>query len=258
MQIIEHSIVGVRCAAIRLRRRGTALEFVVFPMLHVAMPSFYQEVTERLRRCDLLVVEGIVPDSHDAEGDESHGDGQQAGEGSGVGSGVGSWALSALTATYRATAANRDSGLVEDDIAYGDLGVPVITPDLTERELGEGVRALPLKTRVLVWGATPLAAVGNYFNGRQRLLSRDIEVNDLPSAAEELESDDIGAFRELFLGRRDERVLTALAELYESRAGEALRVGVVYGGAHVPGIVHGLSRLGYRAVDAEWLTAVEA
>jgi hypothetical protein len=39
MQIIENSIVGTRSAALRLRRCGSELEFVVFPMLHVAMPA---------------------------------------------------------------------------------------------------------------------------------------------------------------------------------------------------------------------------
>ena len=249
MQIIEHSIVGVRSAVTRLRRRGTKLEFVVFPMLHVAMPSFYHEVAERLRQCDLLVVEGFISESPDDGGEGRDGKG-------GAGSGGGSLAVSALTATYRAIAANRDSGLVADTIAYGDLGVPVITPDLTMREVGEGVQELPLKTRLAIWGATPLTAVMNYFNGRQRLLTRTIEIDDLPSAAEELESDDAAAFRELFIGRRDERVLTALADLVETRSDEELRVAVVYGGAHIPGIVHGLCRLGYRPIDAEWLTAI--
>ncbi|MEV8379101.1 hypothetical protein AB0P21_40560 [Kribbella sp. NPDC056861] len=246
MQIIEHSIVGVRSAVTRLRRRGTKLEFVVFPMLHVAMPSFYAEVTERLLQCDLLVVEGIIDLPADGDAAETGG------------SARGLLALSALTATYRSIAANRDSGLVEDPIPYGELGVPVITPDMTTAEVGEGIHALPLKTKLQIWGATPLAAVMNYFNGRQRLLTRNIEINDLPSAAEELESEDAAAFRELFIGRRDEQVLTALADLVETRADEQLRVAVVYGGAHIPGIVHGLSRLGYRPIDAEWLTAVAA
>jgi hypothetical protein len=46
MQINENSIVGTRSAALRLRRRGSELESVVSPMLHVAMPAFYQ-VTRR-------------------------------------------------------------------------------------------------------------------------------------------------------------------------------------------------------------------
>jgi hypothetical protein len=51
MQILENSVIGTRSAVLRLRlrRRGSELEFVVSPVLHVAMPEFYQEVTRRLR-----------------------------------------------------------------------------------------------------------------------------------------------------------------------------------------------------------------
>jgi hypothetical protein len=231
MQIIENSIVGTRSAVLRLRRRGSELEFVVFPMLHVAMPEFYQEVTRRLRECDLLVVEGVIGDSV---------------------------AGSALTLSYQVISLNQDSGLVEDDIPYGDLGVPVITPDMTGEEFDKGVGELPLKTRLMMWGITPVAAALNFFNGRERLLSPDIEVNDLPTAAEELEPDEVAAFRDLLIGRRDEKVLTALAEVDAERSGEPIQVAVVYGAAHVPGIVIGLSKLGYRVATADWITAVEA
>ncbi|WP_235437560.1 hypothetical protein [Micromonospora sp. RV43] len=59
MQIIEHSVLGTRSAVLRLRRPGSRLEFLVFPMLHVASPALYAAVTKRLRECDLLVVEGV-------------------------------------------------------------------------------------------------------------------------------------------------------------------------------------------------------
>jgi hypothetical protein len=60
MQIIEHSIVGTRSAVLRLKRPDTELQFLVFPMIHVASPQFFAAVAERLRRCDLLVVEGVA------------------------------------------------------------------------------------------------------------------------------------------------------------------------------------------------------
>lgn len=68
----------------------------------------------------------------------------------------------------------------------------------------------------------------------------------------------MAAFRDLLIGRRDEKVLTALAEVDAERSGEPIQVAVVYGAAHVPGIVIGLSKLGYRVTTADWITAVEA
>jgi hypothetical protein len=35
------------------------MRFVLFPMLHVGAPSFYEEVTRRLQACDLVMTEGI-------------------------------------------------------------------------------------------------------------------------------------------------------------------------------------------------------
>src|SRR5689334_12465498 len=84
VQIIEHSITGTRSAVLRLRRQGSAMQFVVFPMLHIGRPEFYQAVAERLRECDLLIVEGM------------HGT---------------SPLIRALTSTYRVVPGNRGSGL---------------------------------------------------------------------------------------------------------------------------------------------------
>jgi hypothetical protein len=198
-------------------------------MVHVAAPEFYREVERRLRECDLLVVEGIAGDS--AVGD-------------------------ALTATYRVIPANDESGLVEDDIPYGDLGVPIVTPDLTGEEFDEGFGELPWKTRLLTWAAIPVVSVGQYFAGRRTILN--LEVNDLPTAAEELRSENWDDFMDLLLGRRDEQVSSVLAEIVRDRAGERIEVAVVYGAAHVPGILRGLYTLGYRVLSADWVMVVPA
>lgn len=60
MQIIDAGVFGARSAVLRLQRTGAALNFVVFPMLHVASPRFYADVTARLLQCDLLFVEGCA------------------------------------------------------------------------------------------------------------------------------------------------------------------------------------------------------
>ena len=162
MQIIEHSVIGTRSAVLRLRRPGSRLEFLVFPMLHVASPAFYAAVTKRLRECDLLVVEGVSGRSV-----------------------VGS----ALTLTYRAMPANRRSGLVTDPIPYASLGVEVLNPDVSAAEFAEGWRAMPLRYRLQMWLVIPFVTVMQFFGGTRRLLSPEIEVNDLPSATDERYAD---------------------------------------------------------------------
>ncbi|SCG45201.1 hypothetical protein GA0070609_1595 [Micromonospora echinaurantiaca] len=234
MQIIEHSIIGTRSAVLRLRRPGSQLEFVLFPMLHVASPEFYAAVTQRLRRCDLLVVEGVR------------------------GRSVLAWAI---TLTYRVMPANKRSGLVVDNIAYRSLGVEVVNPDVTTAEFTQGWRAMPLRYRLQLWCLLPIVAVAQFFGGTRRLLSPEVELNDLPSARDEMYQDSEFAdhFERTFAGDRDERLLAALSELVRTRSSERIDVAVVYGAGHVPAIVRGLvDRHGYRPRTAEWLTVLDA
>lgn len=232
MQIIEHSIVGTRSAVLRLRRRDTQLQFLLFPMLHVASPQFYAAVAERLRRCDVLLVEGVS------------------------GRSVLGWAI---TITYRVMPANKRSGLVVDNIPYRSLGVELLNPDVTTAEFARGWRAMPLRYRIMLWCAIPFVAVAQFFGGTRRILSPEVELNDLPTAKDEMFSDDEFGdhFERTFGGERDERLLAALSKLIRTRASERIDVAVVYGAGHVPAIVRGLAdRHGYRPLTAEWLTVL--
>ncbi|MFE4920789.1 hypothetical protein [Streptomyces sp. NPDC056661] len=58
MQTIEVTGHAVRSAVITMRRTRTPLEYVIFPMLHVASPTFNSQVRIRLRERDLIVIEG--------------------------------------------------------------------------------------------------------------------------------------------------------------------------------------------------------
>ncbi len=234
MQIIEHSIAGVRSSVMTLRKAGSGIEFVLFPMLHVADPAFYAEVTRRLRECDLIVDEGVQDDDADV-------------------SPVVTWAL---VLTYRLIPANKRSGLVEQDIDYESLGVPVICPDASTTDIDRGWRGLPWHTRTVMGALMPLFAIDGMLGGRRRLLDPSIEVNDLPTREEELTAGELDPFEDAIVGDRDDRVVAALTEIDRTRAGERIRVAVVYGAYHVPGIVTGLAKLGYRVREADWVTVI--
>ncbi|MFL6140577.1 MAG: hypothetical protein ACJ72N_01745 [Labedaea sp.] len=234
MQIIENSVIGTRSAVLRLTRRNTPLQFLIFPMLHVASPRFYAEVAQRLRRCDLLVIEGVR------------------------GRSLWVWAI---TLSYRIIPLNRRSGLVVDNIPYLSLGVPLINPDVTVDEIARGWGATPLRYRLLLWGVIPVVVVARLFSGRRSLLSRSIEVHDLPSESDEvLQDSEVGEHFERTLGgSRDQLLLDTLTEIHGTRSGEPIVVAIVYGAGHVPAIVRGLvDRLGYRVRSAEWLTVLDA
>jgi hypothetical protein len=62
-----------------------------------------------------------------------------------------------------------------------------VSTSVVEGVIGGSVVGSALTLSYQMWGITPVAAALNFFNGRERLLSRGIKVNDLPTAAEELE-----------------------------------------------------------------------
>jgi hypothetical protein len=227
MEIIGTGPLGTRSSVMRLRRKGSALEFVVFPMVHVADPRFYAEVAERLRKCDLLVVEGVTERS------------------------VLVWAL---TASYRVIPKNRRSGVVVDNIPYPELGVPLLRPDVTASEFGRTWRTLPLRLRLAVWCLLPVVTLVQLLGGRRRLLAPSVAVND--DDFPEYESEE--RLLSVFGGERDRRLLATLTDLHDARSAERISVAVVYGAAHVAPLVEGLLvTLGYRARSAEWLTVLE-
>lgn len=230
MQIVEVTGYAVRSAVISIRRRGTPLEFVIFPMLHVASPTFYSQVRLRLRDCDLIVVEGIR--------------GRSAG-------------VSALTLAYRFAPRRRRNGLQEqrDDLVLPE-GVPVINPDVTAAEAAADLRTLPWWTYALLMVAAPVMGLVFALRGPRAFLDKGQEIEDLPSTLRaEMMADN--PMEHAMTDRRDQRLLDALGEICSARHEEEIRVAVVYGAGHVPAIVSGLwDRYGYRPREAEWLTVL--
>ncbi|WP_306319706.1 MULTISPECIES: hypothetical protein [unclassified Streptomyces] len=228
MQIVEVTGFAVRSAVVTLRRSGTPLEFVVFPMLHVASPTFYAQVRRRLRDCDLVVMEGIR--------------GKSA-------------VVSTLTLAYRFAPRWSRNGL---QLQRADLllpeSVPVVRPDVTAAEAVADLKALPRWEYLMLLVAAPVMGLVFAVRGPRAFLDEDLEVGDLATTARAEERAD-NAIVKAMSDRRDLRLLDALDAIHAAHHTEALRVAVVYGAGHVPAIVAGLrQRHGYRARDAEWLT----
>jgi hypothetical protein len=252
MQIIEVTDLAVRSATLRLTRRDGPLQFEIYPMVHLAEPQFYAAVTQRLRQADLLVVEG-VGGSEETVDYTLNWPGLEMED---LPPKRPRWdAMSAMAASYKIAARFDRLGLVEQDIDYESLGVPVLCPDLTDEEFVAGWRKVPAWQRALVMAAGPLIGLNHVAFGSRRSLAANLELADtdfreLPAGAEEL-VDLIGA-------KRDQLLITALEAVHEVHSGDPLRVAVVYGAFHVPAVTHALrSRHGYFVRDAEWLTVFE-
>ncbi|MEO3805047.1 hypothetical protein [Nonomuraea sp. B1E8] len=237
MQLIETTDLGVRSVVITLRKPGSRVVFVLFPMLHVGERTFYWDVAARLNECDLVVAEGSAAMPSPLE---------------------------------RLFARLRVGDLVDqlEVLHPRSFHVPVVWPDIGETwqpELREHCywsrwRTEPLWSRVIVASANSVAAVGFLLRGRYRFPSKPINIStEHYTARDPLAADDRGTRRRR---QRDERLVRALADIARAPRGQIARqrrrttmVGVVYGAAHMPAVIDFLCEsLGYVAAEAEWLT----
>ena len=232
MQIVEANDFSVRVAELRLRRRGSPMQFMLYPMLHVGSPAFYLDVTERLRAVDLIVAEGVDGPS-------------RAGE--------------QLTASYRHIAADESLGLVVQHLSLSELGIPVIRPDVSGAQFDARWRTVSRRQRGLVW------AVGRSITAAQRLLGSrflqlgisQMSLDDLPSQTEILAPDLLPDVDRIVLDERDDLLVAALDELHQRRSHEPITVAVGYGAMHMRAVVNELSRrYGYVANGGDWLTVM--
>lgn len=227
MQLLEAGL-GLRSAVIELRRRGGQVRFVLFPMVHIGEPAFYAAVTERLRDCDLVVVEGIQGRSRSA---------------------------SLLTLSYRLVKRGRLK-LVVQDLELESLGVPILRPDMSGGEFERGWRAIPLRTRLVMWCVLPVFVPVVFLFGTRARLAEHLQLEDDHGLGGYLEGfEDLD---ELLVDERDRRLIDTLTTIHETSDGRPLKVGVVYGAQHMIAVVHTLSaRFGYVPRAASWLTVFD-
>lgn len=226
MQLLEDGM-GLRSAVIELRRPGTPLRFVLFPMVHVGEPAFYAAVMARLRQCDMVVAEGV-------QGRSS--------------------TVSALTLAYRMRPGRL--GLVPQRLELESLHVPVVRPDMAAADFDRRWRGVPLAKRLLVWCGLTVFVPAMWLFGTRATLAGRLRLDDdhgLGGYVEGFEDID-----KVMTDDRDRLLVDALSTIHEAHASEPLRVGVVYGAHHMIAVVHALSaRFGYVARAAEWLTVFD-
>ncbi|RSM85425.1 hypothetical protein DMH04_16855 [Kibdelosporangium aridum] len=231
MDVVEAGLLGLRAAVAQLTRRETPLRFTIYPMIHVAEPAFYAEVSRRLRDHDLIVAEGIQ---------RSAGSPSKA---------------SLLTQVHRLTSRSERLGLVEQTRAVYEVGVPILWADMSGAEFDAKWRKLPLVERAAASVAAPLTGLYLRAFGTREALARQVATDD---------DTDIDEWRpELGLDRlirddRDALLIQAVTKIYEERRHEHIDVAIVYGAAHVPPLVaYLMAALGYVVIDAEWVTVFD-
>ncbi|MGH9942447.1 MAG: hypothetical protein ACRD9R_08840 [Pyrinomonadaceae bacterium] len=232
MQLIEKSWAGVRSAVYTLRKDGSGLEFVLFPMIHVGEESYYAEVRRRLAGCDLILAEGVR-----------------------------SKKVNLLTRSYRIVGKIRRMDLITQQEGLRLDGLPghIINTDIEGHVFDEQWSALPLWLRLQLTLLVPVYVVYLFFFGTRELLAATMELDDLPSRDEVLMHDERWEpFDALLVDERDRVLIRRIEELAQSNGSQRKVVGVLYGAGHMRHVTAFLlSKKGYRIAAAEWVTVFD-
>jgi hypothetical protein len=222
MQFIESSIVGVRSAVLTLACRASPMRFMLFPMVHVGEPSFYRDVTTRVRDCAIIVAEG---------------------------SPAGSQPVQERMSRIRA------DRLVDQIVALdlGSLGIPIFWEYTTPQPKSRAERIAHTAEDSV--GAVALRLLGRYGDPLDLQSLDEADDHD-----DRWVTGRYGRWlRDRVVDRRDDALNRRLTVLHREHRERPITVAVVYGAGHMPAVVEHLrGEFRYYVKDAEWLVVVNA
>jgi len=223
VQFIEVNAFEVNAAIHELARPSDSARVILFPMVHGAEESFYQDIAVRAAECDAVVFEGVRSPF----------------------AAVASWSYGLFAARL---------GLVsQNKFPMSEIRGKLVHADIDSREFAAGFAQLPLAAKLLLPVFLPTFAIYFLFAGDRSWLARHLEVSDLALRESILDTDpDSEALDDLLLARRD-LVLMKRLEAILSQSSGAGRIGVLYGAAHMPAVYTFLTqRLRFRVVRSGW------
>jgi len=232
MQFIEKNSFNVRSAIYRLKKEGSELEFILFPMVHVGSREFYDEVSQRLAKCDLILAEGV--DSRKAN---------------------------VLTRSYRIVKKIRRMDLVtqQEGMKVSGFREKIVNTDIEGRAFDEHWSTLPLTLKAQIFFLLPVYVIYLFLFGTRATIAEDMALEDLPSSEEILFQDDnFDQLDALIINERDQRLIRTIESLHQANGKDKKAVGILYGAGHMRNVTDFLLRkLNYRIVKAEWVTVFD-
>lgn len=227
MQFIEKNSFNVRSAIYSLKKDGSGLEFLIFPMIHVGSSEFYDEISRRLAHCDLILAEGVK-----------------------------SRRANLLTLSYRIVSHIRRMELVtqQEGMRVESFRAKIFNADIDGAAFDERWSSLPISLRVQLIVLVPIFAVYLFLFGTREMLGENLALDDLPTAEEILSDDeDFEPLDSLIMDERDRILIEHVARLEDQQQGSA-KIGIVYGAQHMRSTIRFLmQKLNYRIAKAEWV-----
>lgn len=230
MQFIEKNSFNVRSVVYQLNREGTGLEFVIFPMIHVGSRAFYEEISERLSSCDLILAEGVS-----------------------------SKRANLLTLSYRVVKKIRRIDLVtqQDGMRVESFRHKILNTDMEGSIFDERWSSLPFKLRAQLFILIPVYVVYLFLFGTRETLAENIAVEDLPSS-DEILNDSFEGLDDLLVAERDQKLIEWLSKFDDESSEKIKRIGILYGAFHMRVTMRFLmQKLNYHVTKAEWVTVFD-
>lgn len=225
MQLLERSVFGLRSAIWTFEDRTSDATVKLFPMVHVAEPAFFQEVSRRLDECDIILHEGVS--GHKAN---------------------------RFTKAYLQLVKNRRLGLVaQHQMELMHVSNRMIHVDIEGDEFDQRWAALPLTLRATFALAAPFAGIYLRYFGTKAMLATYLDMDDLQQRRETLD-DDLQTFDDLVLDQRDTILIQAIEDWLRSAPTDQKTMGVLFGGAHMRAVIRYLTqRREFRPTNGEWI-----
>lgn len=229
MQIIENSCFGLRSAIWTLKNRQGKPTFLLYPMIHIADPKFYSEISARLKNCDVILFEGIrSPKSR------------------------------RLTKCYLELTKSARLGLVsQSKMDLEHVKERLVHADMEDDCFDEEWAKIPMMQRLLIGLFSPFVGLYLRYLGTRRMLAKHLSI-DILETREELLHDDFKSFDELILHKRDMILTKAIDDCIASHSSGTSRIGILYGAAHMcAAIRHLIEAHEYHPEDSEWIEVFE-
>lgn len=230
MQIIESSVIGARSAIFRFENDERSSSFILIPMVHVADETFYDDVVQRLSKCDVILTEGVKTKTG-----------------------------SLLTASYRYFVKNPKLGMVlQKTMSLDGLKAEIHHADVASKDFSEQWSKLPAFQRFIIPLLAP--AYGLYlrfFGTRESIGDRlGLDLHDHGDAI----LDDNEAFEQidaLILDWRDNHLIGIVDDYIKQDDKEKRTIGIVFGARHMRAVIHHLKREQYNVTASEWISVIK-
>ncbi|MDH5233024.1 MAG: hypothetical protein OEY38_23470 [Gammaproteobacteria bacterium] len=230
MQFLESSVIGLRAAIYQFSSSEHNLEFVVFPMVHIGDPLYYQQILKQLGACDNVIFEGVK-----------------------------SKKIWFLTQSYKIVAKRKSLGLVTQNSALRlkELPLNLIHGDVSEDKFNKAWSEIPLYFRILVSLLAPLYGVYKYLSASRESLAQGHTLDDLNTMEDLSDTDAEIALNKVILDDRDRELIATIEKHVKLHRNKQEKTAIIYGAKHMPAVVTVLTtKFGYRVTNSEWVSAI--